>query len=578
MMLEVILYFAIILGVGFASNSIFKLKEENPFAYLALGIMVTCFYVLAMGFVGLLGVGSLVPLGAVALYGWLFRLPAMKFGKEFLYNTLAFVFLLTIFLIGSSMLWLEDNDPVEHSSGLVYIGEFHSILQPIPTYVRYLAPYPAVYDAFMALPYELTGDAPNTLKVVNAILCALAIPFAFLWFKERYGNYAIYMMIILAILPSFMSHFIWSQTLAVLMMFPALYFFEKAKLPMNVNIISFNPEADFNYGLVFILTTALVFITQPSVAFIFGCIMLLYIIVERRFSDITLLVLAGILAFAIYWVPVLALYGIDNTMNLIHVSIITGNDDSSGGIIYGLSDFMSAPTSTKIDQPEGWGIGIFMLVVFGALFAINQKYYFELALLVFCLLGVEGNALPFKLFPHRFWVFLAVPVAIVAAMAVKKTVDIFYRDTPWHWLVLLLVVVVLYETSLEPKMEVQMMKWPPGMFVTEQQFAGYLNLQSKLPKNTLVYDYCSKETMMDGIGLRGLVWDAEVWNQKGVAHSAVEDRLFLQEKGYEYAVLDDSCLNETNLMQVQDKLRWLDETYELRDDLSSDRFFVFEVE
>ena len=68
---------------------------------------------------------------------------------------------------------------------------------------------------------------------------------------------------------------------------------------------------------------------------------------------------------------------------------------------------------------------IFVLMVFGLiLFFVfykksikKQHLVIGFLWLVFTFLGTQGNALPVKLFPHRFWVFLTIPVAFFSAEA-----------------------------------------------------------------------------------------------------------------------------------------------------------------
>lgn len=572
MILETLIFFILMLGVGFFVTSYLKLEEDNLFVHLAVGLVTTCFVILELGYFGWLSAYGLLPLGVVGIYGIIFRRPKIAFDRNFWLVTIMAGMLVVFFALGSDMRWLEDNDPVEHSSGLVYIGEFHSILQPVPTHVRYLAPYPALYDALLSIPYQLTWEAPETLKLNNAILCGLAIAFAYPWLKQKYcERIAIWATFILFSIPCFMSHFIWSQTLAIMLMFPALYFYERQKT-----------DESYVPGFLFVLAAALVFVAQPSVAFIFGLIMLINIwFGDNRLNELKLLAAAGMVSVMLFWLPVFAIYGIDNTLNLIHVSVVAG-DDSSGGVIYSVFDLIDAPTSTKIDQATGFGWVIFLLALAGFLYAANEGMMLELALLAFCVIGIEGNALPVKLFPHRFWVFLAVPVSILAGRAAVRVLDAVGASMnctmpPLRLPVAAGLILLVAFTSLSPKLEVQMMDWPPGMFVTQSQFAGYMLLQERLPANAMVYDFCSKETMMDGAGLRGKVWDDEVWNWKGINHSIQDDVAFLKRHGYQYAVIDESCLQYAGADAVVAKAGALADALPVRKDLSGGSFVVYEV-
>lgn len=61
-------------------------------------------------------------------------------------------------------------------------------------------------------------------------------------------------------------------------------------------------------------------------------------------------------------------HGIEGTLKGIGIApkmFVDGSGvDTSGGIIYGLKDFIIAPLQSKMDQPTGLGIFIFLILIF----------------------------------------------------------------------------------------------------------------------------------------------------------------------------------------------------------------------
>jgi hypothetical protein len=495
--------------------------------------------------------------------------------KDHVYVAIMALVILVIFLTGEfSVPWLHDNDPYEHASAVRFISEFGHPFQSAPFAIHYLTPYPPLYDILATIFYKISFmSIPASLKVFNALLCALAIPAFYLWSKTKFGDrVSLWSTFIIFSLPSFMSHFIWAQSLAILLMFPAMYLFEKrSKWAMPA--------------------MALVMIAQPSVAAIFTLIMLIYAWFSSEKSLTTELKInpapfievgkAVALAFLVFWLPMFLMYGVDQVMSQITFSAIYMGD-TSGGIVYSLQDFIDAPRSTKIDQPTGLGLAAFLLTIGGLVLVIKDKNWFLLALFAFCLIGIEGNLLPVKLFPHRFWVFLAIPVAILSANASTWLIDALKRLLEKHKSVtpligVALVLFVLF-TCFAPKAEVEMTPWN-GMFVTQNQSAGWVGLQTALPQGSMVFAYCSKEQLAEGMGFRSLAWDKEVIDHKSLNFTSAEDFKFLKSKGYGYALIDISCMFTNNETQVNNKIQQLlaDPDFKARTDLSNSEIVVFEV-
>jgi len=470
--------------------------------------------------------------------------------------------------------WIEDSDGWEHASAVQYILTFDNPMQPAPyTSSHYLLPYPPLYDMAMAALKTISGlTIPETLKTFNSLMCALAIPGFYLWSSTKFGNrIGLWSTFVITCLPSFMSHFIWSQSLAICLMFPAMYLFEK--------------RSQWS-----VIAMGLVMVTQPSVAVIFAVIMCIYAVTDglatrvprlanettaggfqrgtrdpgRGTNGYKFVVLAIAWAFVFFWGPCFVTYGFDTVMKQISFNDIYTFPSQT----YWLADFIDAPTTTLIDQPTGLGLGIFILAISGIWLAWKQKNLFLLALLAFCLIGLEASILPIKLLPHRFWVFLAIPVSILAGMAAANIID---RYPAYKIIAAIGIIILVILTGLAPKVQMETSVWTSPELPTAAFVQGYLNL----PPGSQVYDFCAPEHIADGFGLKGRAWDPEA-----AAKNWSRDSAWLKLKGYQYAIIDQACTPTHSVDEVNQKLLFLshDPGLNISVNLSINQtFYVFEV-
>lgn len=590
-MIAALVYFLVVmLAMGFAAWRLLGVEEEDDstkvFLWLATGILV---FVIAGTVLGLVGQANWVAylLLAVILLaaaywktgmksGVTLRLPAMSW--EWKLVCLLFVVHLAVYVSGTfAYPWLEDDDPWDHAAGVHYVSLFGSYIQPTDLPLHYLAPYTPFYDVLMGVLFQLDGSSMQfILKFFNALLISLSIPLFFCWAKERLGSRnALWATFALAILPSFMSHFIWAQTLSMMLVFPALYFIEKFSKDGGASLRS-------GFCILAVLSVAAVCITQPSTAAMFCGLLALYIaalaltdLITSRTVNLAkirppFIALFGglLLSIALYWGPMFAMYPVD--VLLPHIGLNAGlltspTADTSGGVVYGLGDFIDAPTASKIDQPTGFGpamallLAMGMIAAFYALRSTETRDTAAIALLwlAYGLVGTEGNLLPVKLFPHRFWVFLAIPVAILAGYGIVKSLEYLEKNKKSLVIVAkVAIVAALLYTSAYPKCVVETAQWPPGTsWASTDQLSGYLKLQG-LPANTKVFDFCMRDEFADGIDMSGYQWIKEVSDYKTQSMNDTLDGnyAFLKKYGYEYAVIDQSCLKTFTNGQVTAKL------------------------
>jgi hypothetical protein len=127
--------------------------------------------------------------------------------------------------------YLEDDDPWRHATGAHYVALQKTTAPPDGWTIQYLEPYPPYYTATMGLLHQLNPDTNTVLKAVNALMVGLSLLAAFFAFEALSGHRykALAAAAILGMTPAYMSHFIWSQTLAIPVFFTALWALEEAR-------------------------------------------------------------------------------------------------------------------------------------------------------------------------------------------------------------------------------------------------------------------------------------------------------------------------------------------------------------
>ena len=375
--------------------------------------------------------------------------------------------LFAAFLHGEFLGWgLHDDDSWEHASSAKYVAihKTYSIATDIrPDIVSYIEPYPPGYPALMGVLHQLNDSVSWTLRFFNVLLIGLSVPWFYLAMKEflsgnsksktqnsneeppagrkalplsvefralsfRPAATALWMTGVLWAIPCFMSHFIWAQTMAVTLFFPAFYALDRAR-------------REPCWWILAAVAIAGVGLSQPSAAAVFALMVALYWIAHavvaflgRRegasFRPLGRLALAALVAAALaaaFYVPQYVKFGHDGFFQGIG-KIPPGTvsfymPGTSHGGTYSLSDYVWAPAiNNKINQPTGIGPAIVLALAAGIALALARRKRWRdepwmlvaplwLALGVY---GVESNRFPVALFPHRFWVFLAIPVAMLA--------------------------------------------------------------------------------------------------------------------------------------------------------------------
>ena len=397
-----------------------------------------------------------------------------------------------VMLIGAyAYPYLEDSDPWQHAESSKYISIKMTAYQG-DNHFHYIDPYPPSYDILMGVIHQLNDSIFHTLKILNALLIGFGVMF-FYYFSKVFlkdKKKAVYATAIISLTPCFMSHFIWSQTLAVILMFIAWYCIEKGKIYTSI------------------LMVAAIYVTQPSVALIFSVMVGIIFLVRNRFDSmnyiyIVYIILGGLVVCLLWYGVMFNGYGVKGTylgMGSAPDIFINKTSDTSDGLVYYPLDFIIARPHTKIDQPTGLGVPIFFLLMFGLYLIWDKKLYKEkwvritLFWLLFTFIGIEGNLFPFKLFPHRFWVFFAIPVAYICCISI----DYLVKDKKS----LIFLFLIILALSGVIRIQTQTTQWTThcGVDCVNETIEMAENL-SNYPKNTYInssdrriigFDMCNK--------------------------------------------------------------------------------------
>ncbi|MBU0580595.1 MAG: EpsG family protein [Candidatus Margulisbacteria bacterium] len=614
-MIASIFFFVVMcFGLGFGLVKVLKLDFRNSFEmfFMSIGFGLGIFPILAtflnlihipLHWLTFLVLAVLGPLGY--LYKREFKLPKfeIKLTKDnfyFFIIVLIAAVLFVVYLKGAfAYPYFEDDDPWGHAIGTTYIAEHKTYSRYVGEEITsenffrtYMEPYPPAYDALMGVLLQTNDSVMWTLKFFNVLIIALGLVF-FYFFAVRFSQNskkALTATFIIAVLPCFMSHFIWAQTLALVLFFPAFYCFERLRENRKWAVL----------GMIII---ASIFVSQPSSAVFFASMFGLYwvskLIVsyfnkekvfarENNFLIISLI--AGIGLSMVYWIPTLIKYGLEFTMR--GVGIVMGlfgadNVDTSAGIVYNVKDYMVAPLASKMDQPIGVGIVVFFLVLFGIfLLVLNYKkikvnYYFLTILiwLAFTLIGTEGNALPFKLFPHRFWAFFAIPIAFLTAEALVGLSKLLKKPAIKYPILLVIFVGILW-TSGYPKYVVETSMWPPGAtWSSGEELKGYISLANQLPKNTPIFNVCSHEGKLLAFEMYTPPYDPDLfWFKLQIENKTLDNIYSVAKEGkFDYIVIDGYCTRRMSVNQTNQLLQEAFNSTKFEPVSSTQAFWLFKV-
>ncbi|MFH1511078.1 MAG: DUF6541 family protein [Candidatus Woesearchaeota archaeon] len=592
--LTIILFFTYSWGVGFMATYFLKNSEnflERNLMRVGVGLGILPILAYLLNILGVpidwriyAGLSLFGP--AILLYQGRSKIRfAQGIRKSDLYTIAALAITILsfmVFLKGSFIYpWLEDGDPWDYAVTAKHISIYKTTAPPAALFDRYFEsnlkrprlisnynePYPQGYSIIMGLLLQTNSSVSWTLKFFNSLIISLALLFFYFFAKEFMGdnNKALFSTLVLAAVPCFVSHFIYSQALAITLFLPAFYCLERTK-------------HDRWWAIAAIPIIASILMTQSSSAGMFGAIFFpLYwlgkVFVNRKFMKwIFIAGVGGLLLSFTFWGTMITKYtwkGTDPNHGDTDTSIVKS---SLARDVYTLKDFYTAPAANKIDNPVGLGPVVFWLAVVALLLAMldykrvvrTDWILVSIAWVAINFINVNSANLPISINNHRAWSFLAIAVALFASYGMWQIAGLLrsllkslrMNEGLARLASLALIVAVVLAvivTSWYPKYLVNTSIWPTHYFASPTDIEGYMWLEN-LPDNTMVTSLCRPDEKAIGMDMASTKpWDPEQRDyQQTVLNKSVHDiHLFLSGKGYDYMILDSSCveylgLNATN--------------------------------
>jgi hypothetical protein len=537
----ILLFFIYIIGLGFTVSRAFGIKEKDPYEW--------AFQLLGFGLSSIAILMALLPMIRVPLKWWIMLILAlcypiayvsMNLGKiskmlrssklkkrirpTITLGILLILFLFNVFMYAKGSFsydYLENDDPWHHALAVKYITETGTVFEPIEgvDLFSYIDGRPPAYDGIMSVLYQTSKDMIWTLKTFNVLIISLGIIFFYLLAKEIFNGSsqkAIIAAALLTMFPTYLTHFIWSHSLALTLIIFGMYSLLRFRNSWRSAFVSAVPVAG-------------IMLVSETHAIKFGMLVFLMLaadaIVKKRIDwRLVAVPLIGLLlACSIWWFPMLAKYGASDFVNqairggapqteadkIVHPSIegvntigILGSATKQHGA-YTLSDMFSAVgRGNMINVPIGVGFILMTLIILGLVFvAIKNKRLLQknshmllvLLLVAFAFMGSHGGTRwwsPFALFTFRFWLLFAVFGSLLAVygiyllLALAKPVKVIPPI-----LIILLVLAGVWFTSGAAKYEINTIQWPPGgTWTVPQEVQLYLWLDT-LPFNTKVMPF-----------------------------------------------------------------------------------------
>ena len=546
--LTIILFFIYTSGLGFILISLLKIKEEEGLErqVMRIGLGLCLFIFLAV----------LLNMLNIPLHWWFFLILSGVYPVYWLvknYKTISsikpnfskikvttflllllFSFMLFMHVKGSfAYEHLEDDDPWTHAREMKYVAQEKTLDVPYFRPINYLDPYPPAYALIMGILHQTSPEAQWTLKFFNSLLIALSVLFFFYMVLRltKSEKIALASSFVLVMLPSYLSHFIWSHTLIPLLFMLLIYSYLKVD------------DIKYGWALVAIVTAAL-FLTHTRQVLKLGIMAGIFLGVvwfyEKRFPKKILYgTLAGAVLSLAWWAfkfksmlemlthgsvgstaeagaAVASTSGLLNKI-ILRLPSMFSPTGGTGTRSYSFSDFFLAKDVNMINSPIGWGIMVSILVlvalvlIFSRYKKLKEKENYWLAAVLgwfaFTFLAVNSATfhLPVGIEAFRTWMVLAIPVSILCGYAMVLAAN-SVKQFKYPALIGLVVLIFLtsgihnYKHNTNPN-------WPPGgKWTSNDELQGYIWMKNNLPLNSNVFTYSSQNKVVFGLNMDSCVW------------------------------------------------------------------------
>ncbi len=491
---------------------------------------------------------SVLPAAAVAIFHYYVKKQHFNLKLTFKKSDLATFFVLGVFLFSLYMYaggafkypYLENEDPWGHSVGAKYVSiEKKAFDTPIYNF-SYMDPYPPGYDILMGVLLQTDVSVQFVLKFFNALIIALGIVWFFFMSRSFVGSWkAAFASFILAMLPSYFTHFIWAHTLVIALFFPMVYAFWMIKenkywiFPSSVLVAS-------------------ILLTQPDQPLKLAVMLFLFVAVrgwqEKKIPVYEVAAgFMGVVLSLVWWATKAS------SMFIYALGIAGGSAFKAGGgsasRAYSIGDFLF-PSQRLINVPPGFGLVVSLLLVAGLIIiALNyrkvisrEKPWIALIVLWFLFTFIGTNTetfqLPFGLNPFRFWLLLAIPVALIAAEGAWFISSIVRMPSVIKIGILIFLGFGIFLTSGLFKYEINT---SPGWYTAldrQYELPAYLWL-TNLPTNTKVFTNID-ESFIIGMDKFSCAWCPEVIDFKKdfFSRSPKEISSFMKANGYRYVLIN----------------------------------------
>ncbi len=597
----ILLFFVYFWGLGFTITSFFPVPGrflERQAVIIAAGFSVFPILSIIINFLGL-------PLDWKLFLFLSLILPAYQLGRQ-LYRRpwptitwkvhtsdllmigVVLISLVSLYMYASGAFaypYLEDEDPWGHTVGVKYVSleknAYDPVLQNVPevdSVLSYIDPYPPAYDILLGILHQTSPDLMWTVKWFNVLIISLGFIFFYLLAKELLGDPVKSFMatLIFAMVPSYLTHFIWAHALAVTLFFPTMYALLKVREHWQWAII-----AGIGVASIWVsqnMEQPLKLTTMILIAILAGSV-----ITRKFWWKEAVAIISGIALSFLWWGTMIAKYSLGTFLQYYGGQAVAEGDTivltaagsagsfsvtstvssawsaftnpgGSASRAYTLGDFLIAKSENMINNPVGVGIILSLLALLGLGYIlwrykstlVEEKNLWLCVLVlwfVFGFWGVNGMTFPISVARGAFrtWMILAIPIAFMATEGIYVLKQLFSRYKIVSWGLVILCVLGIFWTSGIPKYQLNTMTWPTsGSFNGPQEAFAYGTWFSTIPANTPVFIYSPRDKLVIGFGKNSCLWCPEVidFREDILAHDGEALYRFLKQHNYEYLILN----------------------------------------